>query len=63
MITKEELYARLNEERDDANHDIMVSSIKYPFRVWVGLILLYVYILYDDSIFLKSKILWLLLLI
>jgi hypothetical protein len=29
MITKEELYARLNEERDDINQDITVSSINY----------------------------------
>ena len=29
MITKEELYARLNEERDDINQDITVPSINY----------------------------------
>lgn len=32
MITKEELYARLNEERDDVNQDITVPSINYPFN-------------------------------
>lgn len=63
MITKEELYARLNEEREDVNQDITVSYINYPFNflisVQVGLMLL-TYLFYDGSIFLKSKILWLL---
>lgn len=47
MITKEELYARLNEERDDVNQDITVPSINYPFNfnrysMQVGLMLLYI---------------------
>jgi hypothetical protein len=32
MITKEELYARLNEEREDVNQDITVSYINYQFN-------------------------------